>query len=129
MIFFLYITATEDNEHTPIRTTYVPSHLYHMVFELLKVQCIKYIYVIYLLGGPYHWSVLKKKKNFPRSENRPETEGGKLLRPRENIFSVWIDLNGRYLISFPSIYLMKFLKMPVPPTIFEITVKKKTTEK
>ncbi len=50
----------------------------------------KYIYVIYRLGGPY-W-----KNIFPRSQKRPEAEGrGTLLRPREDIFQVRSDLNGK----------------------------------
>ena len=42
---------------------------------------VKYIYVIYRLGGPYWENILL------RSQKRPEAEGrGTFLRPRQNIF-------------------------------------------
>ena len=42
---------------------------------------IRYIYVIYRMGGPYWKNILS------RSQKRPEAEGrGTFLRPRQNIF-------------------------------------------
>ena len=50
----------------------------------------EYIYVIYRLGGPYWKNILS------RSQKRPEAEGREtFLRPRQNIFPVWTDLNGK----------------------------------
>ncbi len=58
--------------------------------RISELKLFKYIYVIYRLGGPY-W-----KNIFPRSQKRPEAEGrGTLLRPREDIFQVRTDLNGK----------------------------------
>ena len=49
-----------------------------------------YIYVIYRMGGPYWKNILS------RSQKRPEAEGrGTFLRPRQNIFPVRTDLNGK----------------------------------
>jgi hypothetical protein len=58
-------------------------------FLIVLYKTIKYI--CYLLAGR---SALKNI--FPRSQKRPEPQGrGTLQRPRENIFQVRTDLNGK----------------------------------
>ena len=50
----------------------------------------EYIYVIYRMGGPYWKNILS------RSQKQSEAEGrGTFLRPRQNIFPVRTDLNGK----------------------------------
>ena len=56
----------------------------------IQLMFQKYIYVIYRMGGPYWKNILS------RSQKRPEAEGQEtFLRPRQNVFPVRTDLNGK----------------------------------
>ena len=63
---------------------------YLSAVNVQKLKLRKDIHVIYRMGGPYWKNILS------RSQKRPEVEGrGTFLRPRQNIFPVRTDLNGK----------------------------------